>query len=729
MDNTGTENEKIDSASAEVWDGFCKHPPPQLTALVFLFAFWVCFFLPSAQSAAPDSTGDPKRRYRVLEVSPVPNPKETPYPDCLTHILCRPITESGASAGQQVELVFSAFRKRILYPAAKLRPGDEVSLETIPFSEAAAEIQDLKQVNDLPFSQAQILFVSRWDQQEEFVAQLASAPIEIATPSSNRDLIIRTLIAHQGKVTGGVNQDFFFWTHVPAMYEADFWKIPPSKKSALGPLRSIVLFKQHLAKKNIDLVFVPIPRTDTIYPGIATNIEYDAAIDGRINFAVRDLMDSLEAEGVTCVDLTPSFLANSYHEFEGEDYPIYRRNNTHWAPAGARIAARLIADAIKKRPAFDELTSKSPKIPFKETVSLEEHPYSMPVFDRPPSRRQPVEMQPVYRIDTVKDSDRGLLDDSLPGAEIHLLGDSFCNAYGSGPGQAGIHPHLVNSLKTPINKIASASGGSAISPNQFARQADLSKAKIVIWAVCESFLAAPDIWADIPLDRPNTLMLDKLLSRAKLSHTGFGFHLASQQTQGSYISIGTPSSPEMLPEESRILWKNVHIADGAKSAAFTTSTWVEPGSVAPSLPLVDAYPLSWEVWINGTLYDSQKSPPGRKISQQEKWKVKLGKFAGQTLDFELVCRQTQPLQEIPGQPCWILPEIEGAQLANSNPEHAALPNQPIAEAAVENGDPTTQVAKPPMPIPIQVIAFSLVLCLIGLTVARTLRKKQRPPMN
>lgn len=726
MDNTDTEKEKMNSGSAVIWNGFCKNLPPKSTALAFLLTFWVCSFLPSsAQSTALDSTGDPNERYRILEVSPIPNPKEAPYPDCLTHILCQRITKSGSPAGQEVELVFSAFRKRILYPAAKLKPGDEVSLETIPFSESAAEIRNLKQVNDLPFSQAQILLVSRWDQQEKFVASLATAPAETITPSSNRDLIIQTLIAHQGKVTGGMNQDFFFWTHVPAMYEADFWKIPPSKKNALGPLQSIILFKQHLAKKNIDLVFVPIPRTDTIYPGIATNIEYDAAIDGRINFAVRDLMDSLEAEGVTCVDLTPTFLAKSYHEFEGKDYPIYRRNDTHWAPAGVRIAASLIAEAVKKRPTFDKLTSRSPDIPLKETVALEEHLYSMPVFARPPSRRQPVEMQPVYRIDTVKDSDRGLLDDSQPGAEIHLLGDSFCNAYGAGPGQAGIHPHLVNSIKTPINKIASASGGPAISPNQFARQADLSKAKIVIWAVCESFLAAPDIWADIPLDRPHTLMLDKLLSHAKLSHPAFAFQLASPQTQGSYISIGTPSSREMLPQESRILWKNVHIMKGAKSAAFTTSTWVEPVSAVPGHPQEDGYPLSWEVWINGTLHDSQKSQPGRELSQQERWKVKLGEFAGQTLDFELVCRQTQALQGKPGRPCWILPEIEGARLGNSNPEPAALPNQPIAETAVDNAGEINRAAKTPVTLPIKIIAFTVILGLIGFIVARLLLKKNR----
>ena len=501
MENTCPEKEKAEviAVATTIWTRFCKKLSSESVGLYFFFTCLIFFNCSPPQSHAAEPTKAPQQRYRILEISPVPNPRETPYPDCLTHILCQPITEAGSPAGEKIDLVFIAFRKRVIYPAAKLKPKDEISLSAIPFGEASPEIQNLRQVNDLPVTDALILLVSHWDQQDDFIASLPATEPAPITPSSNRDLIIQTLIAHNGQVTGGVNYDFFFWTHVPKMYEADFWKIQPTKKKSLGPLKSILLFKQHLAEKNIDLIFVPIPRSDTIYPGISTNIEYDPKIDGRINFAVKDLMDALEAEGVTCVDLTPTFLENAYQKYDGKSYPIYRRNDTHWAPAGARIAAGLIADTIKKRPSFDKLTSSAPQLILKESVSLEEFSYFMPTFDRPPSRRQPVETQPVYRIDSLNDSDRKLLNNSLPSAEIHLLGDSFCNAYGSGAGQAGIHPHLVNALKTPINKIASASGGSGTSPNQFARQADLSKAKIVIWAVCESFLAAPNIWKDIPL--------------------------------------------------------------------------------------------------------------------------------------------------------------------------------------------------------------------------------------
>ena len=253
--------------------------------------------------------------------------------------------------------MFYAFRKKTLYPAARLKPEDEVFLSTIPFQQAPQLIRDLKQTNDLSDFTAQVLFVSQWDQQDEFVSALAATKVAPGSPASNRDLIIQTLIAHQGKVTGGVHEDFFFWTHVPAMYVADFWKIKPTRENALGPLTSILLFKQHLDAKNIDLIFVPIPRSTTIYPGIATNIEYDPDIDGRINFAVRDLMDSLEAGGVTCVDLTPMFLANAYQDFDGRRYPVYRRNDTHWAPSGVRLAAGLMADTIKKRPSFNNLAS------------------------------------------------------------------------------------------------------------------------------------------------------------------------------------------------------------------------------------------------------------------------------------------------------------------------------------------------------------------------------------
>ena len=161
-------------------------------------------------------------------------------------------------------------------------------------------------------------------------------------------------------------------------------------------------------------------------------------------------------------------------------------------------------------------------------------------------------------------------------------------------------------------------------------------------------------------------MLDKLLSRAQPSHDTFAFNLASQKTPGSYITIGDPSSPDTLPEESRIFWKNVHIADEAKSASFTASTWVQKNRATSTLSPLENYPLSWEIWINGTLFKSQESSPERDVFQQQKWKVKLTEFAGQTLDFELICRRTNPDQAIPGQPCWILPEINGAKLIDDS---------------------------------------------------------------
>lgn len=727
MENTFTTKEKADVAIGIVpaWVELYDKIPFYLPALRPLFACLIVFLFAPTESPAEDSVENPHQRYRVVVTSPVPNPKESPYPDCLIHILCQPITKTGSPAGMEVDLVFFAFRNRVLYPAAKLKHNDEVSVVTIPYQEASERIRKSKQINDLPSPKVfdvQVLYVSQWDLQDKFVSNLTATKATPSTPTSNRDLIIQTLIAHQGRITGGMNRDFFFWTHIPAMYETDFWKIQPTRKNALGPLKSILLFKQHLDEKNIDLVFVPIPRSPTIYPAIATNIEYDPEIDGRINFAVRDLMDSLEAGGVTCVDLTPPFLANAYQEFDGRSYPIYRRNNTHWAPSGVRMAASIIADTIKKRSSFNNLATRDPSASFTENVSLEELPYTMPNFGRLPSRRQPSEMQPIYRINSLNQSGAELLKHNLPNAEIHLLGDSFTNAYDSGTGQAGLHSHLVNALKTPINRIASASGGSGISPNQFARQANLSKSKIVIWTVCESFIAAPDIWSNIPLDRPYTLMLDKLLSQATLSHDAFAFHLASSKTKGSYIAIGDSSSPDSLAEESHILWKGIRIADEKMSPSFTTYTWIKKsGSVSSDIP-PEKHPLSWEIWINGSLYKTQKTPTDRGIFRYRRWEVSLNKFAGQTLDVKLVCRRVDPSQSLPGQPCWILPKIHGAILDISSSNH----HNPEAKTTTRfASEPAAQTATAAPISHTYIIWASILLSGIGIATTCTLRRRNK----
>lgn len=206
-----------------------------------------------------DELSSDSQSYRVIETSRIPDPKKSTYPDCLIHILRQPISAAGSPPAQPVDLVFTAFRNRTLYPASNLKTGDGVTLFTIPFHEADANIQAMMHANDLPFSDASILFVHKWTAQETLFPQPPSSNSKQTPFPSNRDLIIQTLTAHQGNITGGLIQGFFFWTHVPAMYKSKFWEVQTTRKGALDPLKTITLFNLHLADKNIKLVFVPIP--------------------------------------------------------------------------------------------------------------------------------------------------------------------------------------------------------------------------------------------------------------------------------------------------------------------------------------------------------------------------------------------------------------------------------------------------------------------------------------
>ncbi len=433
------------------------------------------------------SNAQEPRSFIIIKISEIPDPKTTPYERCLVAVKCR----NSAETVDQI-LLFDLFKKRTFFPAAALKKGQTVSVTPIPFDKAT-QIRQVMQANDFFDPNLVMFYATDWAPQmkfeAEFLKKTPSKNTDAAVPT-NTELIRRALMAHEQEVTGGLIDDFYFWVHTPEVLKTDFWKNPKiSKKDAIGPHEAILRFHRSLEKQGIKLILALVPRSTSIYPGMATNIPYDPEIDAPVNQPVLDLIDDLEKEGVACVDLTSIFLNRRYVTHQNSEFPIYRRNDTHWSGAGVKIAADAIVEKIvTPSKALDSSSIVAEAIPAD---------YSMPVFNGKKPRNPKSETELIFRVNNPENA--SLFDPFQRDAEVHLLGDSFVNYGGQGAGSYGLQPHLVQLLGKPVNVFSAGSGGPMISRSQFARAANLESAKTVIWVFAESFLAPADVWFDVPI--------------------------------------------------------------------------------------------------------------------------------------------------------------------------------------------------------------------------------------
>jgi hypothetical protein len=110
-----------------------------------------------------------------------------------------------------------------------------------------------------------------------------------------------------------------------------------------------------LRERDIDLIFVPIPKMTEVY---AARMVAATPRDGIVAPHMRKLMLDLVRKDVEVVDLLPAFLGAPRRDAE----PLYHAADPHWSQRGRRVAAAAIGerlrryefvqDALKRRKAF-----------------------------------------------------------------------------------------------------------------------------------------------------------------------------------------------------------------------------------------------------------------------------------------------------------------------------------------------------------------------------------------
>ena len=305
-------------------------------------------------------------------------------------------------------------------------------------------------------------------------------------------------------------------------------------------VREIVRFRDQLRQRQIELVVVPVPGKESVYPDKLTP---RAKVFERFRSPTADLMADLERAGVATVDLFELFRqARKTSSSSTRAKTLYLATDTHWTPDGARLAAAAVAEKVRQLGGAPEYPRPLPA----QSVRVARHGDVLEMTQIPGlSRRFSPEVvtciQVTDRITGLMVPGSGARDGAYMNSHLKdtpreptvlLLGDSYSRIYqlpepqslgdvidashstrsAAGPvaarrtkrllpGSAGFPSLLASALQSPLDYIVSDGGAATDVRQRLSVNAEiLENKKVVVWEFTERDIALGRRgWQDIPL--------------------------------------------------------------------------------------------------------------------------------------------------------------------------------------------------------------------------------------
>jgi len=263
---------------------------------------------------------------------------------------------------------------------------------------------------------------------------------------------------------------------------------PDSKmgtKDAEGdPASAIVLFRDSLKARGVDLMVIPVPAKVTIYPEKLVP-GYDRSKGPPVNVDVRRLAAALERRGVAVFDPTEVLWEAKARAAE----PLYLPQDTHWSPAGMALVARAAARVIRRGGALAGARSVRYRV---EPVSVENRGDLYDMLDVAAAAHGPIADTVIEQV-YVQGTGEPCRPD--PRSPVLLLGDSLTNVFSDRRlhwgESAGLAEHLALYLRAAIDVIALNDGGVNRVRERLARSPAMLKGKrLVIWQFAARDLTA-----------------------------------------------------------------------------------------------------------------------------------------------------------------------------------------------------------------------------------------------
>jgi alginate O-acetyltransferase complex protein AlgJ len=140
-------------------------------------------------------------------------------------------------------------------------------------------------------------------------------------------------------------------------YRYEFAK-PDDAADTDASLKLLAKFNRQLARNGVALALLLVPSKIRIY---ADYLPPDSKLDAYTNGKYDAALQRLRAQGVAVVDLNSAFLNSPVRT---SDTPLFLRLDTHWAPAGALLAAQTLRTEIDKQPKLVQAWQAAPAVPY-----------------------------------------------------------------------------------------------------------------------------------------------------------------------------------------------------------------------------------------------------------------------------------------------------------------------------------------------------------------------------
>jgi hypothetical protein len=258
-----------------------------------------------------------------------------------------------------------------------------------------------------------------------------------------------------------------------------------------NPVPVIAAFKDELAAKGIDFLFIPIPTKIDVYPEAVTGDS--AALPGGIaQPAYRKLLKDLADSRVETLDLLSAFLKIKQASESGKR-GLYQRQDTHWTTVGLETAAQILAERVRNYSWYDSVFRDKKDYKVRDSVFESLGDLQARLTDAEKAKVGPEKVLGHQIVDN-----QGNLYEDSDSSQVLVLGDSYTGVFQTvGCRHAGVTAHLAKDLGGPVDLIMGWGGGPE-APHKLAKRGDgyLDGKRLVVWMMsARDLFVYPGEWS------------------------------------------------------------------------------------------------------------------------------------------------------------------------------------------------------------------------------------------
>ena len=281
---------------------------------------------------------------------------------------------------------------------------------------------------------------------------------------------------------------YFLTPELRSYGQEKFWGADAVKTAAAGknqdPLKPILDFNQALKNRGIALILVPVPGKVCVY---GDKLDARLASPEQLDAPRKEFYALLQKEGVTVIDLLPDLI-----ELRKKGTDAYCRQDTHWSPAAAHLAARKIAEIVKSQPWYAQAKKNETRTTTAELDVTGDMIEMLKEKDAPKER---------LTLEQISVNGRPAEND--PTSPLILMGDSHTLVFHEAllGDHAGLSDLLCAETGICADLVAMRGGGANGPRIALARRKDDLKGKrCIVWCfTAREFTESPDGWRAIPV--------------------------------------------------------------------------------------------------------------------------------------------------------------------------------------------------------------------------------------